>query len=163
MKKEYFNLLTVLDLLIAFHRELISVEQDKINLIIKQDWKELEQQVQKSREILNNIQSAEKTRLSIVEKIGGKPELKISELSKSMPEGMKEDILASSRRLCSLITELKNLNERSALLLSSSLEVVEFTLSLFAGASSKTRTYGGNGEEKRDEGRHTSLVLDMKA
>ncbi len=163
MEQEYFHLLTVLDLLIAFHRELVSVEQQKVNLIINQDWKELERQVAKSREILGNIESAEKTRLEIVEKIGGKTETTLSELSGSMPEGMREDLLKNGERLRALIADLRNLTHRSAQLLSSSLEVVDFTLSLFAGASSRGKTYGVNGEEKRDEGKHTSLVFDLKA
>jgi hypothetical protein len=59
--------------------------------------------------------------------------------------------------------ELKSLNKRSEQLIAGSLEVVDFTLSLLSGASSKGRTYSGDGEEKVEGREHPSLVFDVKA
>jgi len=163
MEEEYFKLLSVLDMLITFHRELIGVEREKLQLIINQDWRNLEREVDRSREILTNIESAETTRLDIIEKISGRRDLSLSDLEQTVPRQMREDLLESGSRLQVLVDRLKDVIRRSEQLLTSSLEVIDFTLSMFSGDGSNVKTYGVRGEEKKGLGRPTSLVFDVKA
>jgi len=163
MKDDYITLLTVLDNLIISHRKLLEVEQNKIKLIINQDWETLEGQIEKSREILKRIRAHEKQRLDLIERIGGKRELSLSEILQSLPETRRDDLRKKGEKLQSIVMELKSLNRQIEQLLESSLEVINFTLSLFSGAGSSGKTYCGDGEEKKTDEKHTSLVFDLKA
>ena len=164
--EKYAKLLPVMEALISRHRELVALEQDKIRLIIDQDWEHLEAVVEKSRIVLKNIENAEKQRVEIVGTLDGKgtdnpPSL--SELTERVPPESRTGILQAGETLRSTMVELKGLNRRSEQLIAGSLEVVDFTLSLLSGASSKGRTYSGDGEERAEGREHPSLVFDVKA
>ena len=160
------KLLSVMETLISHHRELVALEQDKIRLIIDQDWEHLEAVVEKSRTVLKNIEEVEKQRVRIVKTLDGKgtgTTPLLSELTEMVPPEFRTDILRAGETLLSTMLELKGLNRRSEQLIAGSLEVVDFTLSLLSGASSKGRTYSGDGEERSEGREHPSLVFDVKA
>jgi flagellar biosynthesis/type III secretory pathway chaperone len=160
------QLLSVMEALIIHHRELVALEKEKIKFVIDQDWMHLEEMVEKSRTVLKKIEDAEKQRVEIVGTLEGKmvdtPPI-LSELSDKVPPDCKTDILRAGETLHTTMLELKNLNSRSEQLIISSLEVVDFTLALLSGASSKGRTYSGDGEERAEGREHPSLVFDVKA
>jgi len=160
------KLLSVMETLISHHRELVALEQDKIRLIVDQDWEHLEAVVEKSRTVLKNIEEVEKQRVRIVKTLDGKgtgTTPLLSELTEMVPPEFRTDILRAGETLLSTMLELKGLNRRSEQLIAGSLEVVDFTLSLLSGASSKGRTYSGDGEERSEGREHPSLVFDVKA
>ncbi len=162
MEKEYTELLAVLGRLVVLHKDLLKVEQEKLALIIDQDWKALEERISESTAILNAIEECEKKRISLIERMGGNRDIALSELLQGMPENRRLVLKARGDDLQSVLFELKSLNDRSGRLLDSSLEVVNFTLSLFSGAGSGTRTYSGSGREDAGSSKHTSLVFDLK-
>jgi len=160
------KLLSVMETLISHHRELVALEQDKIRLIVDQDWEHLEAVVEKSRTVLKNIEEVEKQRVRIVKTLDGKgtgTTPLLSELTEMVPSEFRTGILRAGETLLSTMLELKGLNRRSEQLIAGSLEVVDFTLSLLSGASSKGRTYSGDGEERSEGREHPSLVFDVKA
>jgi len=162
MEKQYTELLAVLNSLVALHRDLMKVEQEKLSLIIDQDWKTLELRIDESKSILNKIEECERKRLSLIERIGGNRDLALSEILQGIPDDRRQVLKDRGEELQSVLLELKSLNGRSERLLDSSLEVINFTLSLFSGAGSSTKTYSGSGREEADSGKHTSLVFDLR-
>jgi flagellar biosynthesis/type III secretory pathway chaperone len=160
------ELLSVMESLISHHLELIDLEHEKVRFIIDQDWEQLEAVVEKSRIVLKHIEAAEKQRVEIVNTLGGsgtENPPSISELTDRIPSECKADILRVGETLRSTMFELKDLNRRCEQLIAGSLEVVDFTLSLLSGATSKGRTYSGDGEERAEGREHPSLVFDVKA
>lgn len=162
MEKELKELLIILEVLVAHHRELISSEQKKIEMIINQDWRGLQRQIEWSSQILRSIEHAERMRLELFEKLGAKKDSTMTDLADYFPQGLKKKFLKSGRDLVALVTELKNMNRNIERLLEGSLEIINFSLSLFSGAGKNGKTYSGSGEEKNTEGKYTSWVFDLK-
>lgn len=163
MKQDYVQFLSAMETLVTLHRELLAVEQEKIIMIIDQNWKGLERQVEKSRDILKKIESAESSRIELIEKLGVQRESSLSEVSETLPAPIEADLQRHGKKLRSLLLELKDLVKRCEQLLESSLEVIDFTLSVFSGADANGKTYSDEGEEKKGDGGRTSLVFDLKA
>jgi len=161
MKEDIKELLIVLDILIAHHRALLSVEQKKMDAVINQDWQELESLLNKSRLILKDIDTAERIRLGLVEKVTGVKETPLTNLQEKLNPENREKLIRSGEILKKVLEEIKEVNTRIEKLLQGSLEVIDFSIALFSGSDSKT--YSGSGREKKDEGRHTSLIFDIKA
>jgi hypothetical protein len=163
MKQEHAELLELIKLQISLHQQLTLLGQEKIRLILNQDWEALEEQIEKSRCLLHKIETAERQRLEIVRKISGSHEMLLSEIVEKLPPELAQDLLKNGNTLRGLILDLKNLNSRCERLIESSMEVVDFTLSLFTGTGPGGKTYGGDGEERLEKNGHTSLVFDVKA
>ncbi len=163
MQKITMELLKVLDVLIAHHKELLNIEKKKLSSIIEQDWKKLEFLLEKSKQILKRVENAERERLSLVEKICGRKESTLSEIENTIPSDLGQELKKSSRNLISLIEEQKILNENIEKLLISSLEIVNFSISLISGMGIKGQTYSGSGKERGSGEKHTSFVFDIKA
>ena len=160
------ELLSVMERLNSRHTELVHLEEDKIRLIVEQNWEGLDEAVVKSRAVLNDIEEIEKKRVEIVQTLHGTATDNpppVSTLLHSIPEQYRDSLSQASDALRATMLELRELNRRSEQLLSGSLEVVDFTLSLLSGASSKGRTYSNDGEEKVEGREHPSLVFDVKA
>jgi flagellar biosynthesis/type III secretory pathway chaperone len=160
---DHRNLVSALDRHISLHRELIEIENEKISRIVAQDWRGLERRVHRSTEVLRQIEENERHRMQILEEIGGKSGSTLPELADSMAAEYSEELYSRRHTLQSLLIELKILNHRCEELISSSLEVVEFTLSLFTGQGGGGKTYSGEGEERASRQDHPSLVFDVKA
>jgi hypothetical protein len=163
MQKTTEELLEVLDVLIAHHEELLTIEKRKLTSIIDQDWKNLEFLLEKSKQVLKKVENAESVRLSIVEKLCGRKDAKISELEKTIPLDVGQELKKSTRSLISLIEEQKILNINIENLLKSSLEIVNFSVSLISSMGAKGQTYSGSGKERGSGEKHTSFVFDIKA
>jgi len=157
------DLVSILDRHISLHRELIGLEREKISRILAQDWHGLEKRVNRSREVLHQIEQTEHRRVEILETTGCNYGSTLTEFAGSMPAECREELHTRRHTLHSLILELKTLNHRCEELISSSLEVVEFTLSLFTGQGYSGKTYSGEGEERANRHDHPSLVFDVKA
>ena len=59
--------------------------------------------------------------------------------------------------------EQKELNGRIEYLLKDSLDIINFSVSIFSGAGPHGRTYSVAGEEKSHEEKPVPMVLDIKA
>jgi hypothetical protein len=162
MEKTVKELLIVLDILIANHRELLSCEQSKLELIIQQDWQGLGEQLKLSEQILKSVETAEKLRVKLLKRIGFEKDAQMKKVAENLPEQEKDKLMDGALMLTALVRDLKSLNTQIQDLLSSSLEVINFSISLFQGTGSGGKTYCKNGEEKREGERYTSLVLDTK-
>ena len=160
---EYMQLVSVMEKLVSLHRELVTREQEKIKLILDQDWRRLEEQVDRSRQVLRRIEETERQRLEIVGMIGGDPNHTLTQISGLLPDEGRDELHTRGKTLRSLLVDLKNLNLRCEQLIASSLEVVDFTLSLLSGTGSNGKTYSGDGEERGNGREHPSLVFDVKA
>ncbi len=158
----YASLIGVLDDLVACHRALLEMEQEKQQLIVNQDWSMLQERVERSREMVSRIEAGEHTRAELVREIGLDPQASLSRVLEAAPEEVRGELESRGRRLREVITRLKTLNRRSKQLLAGSLEVVSFTLSLISGEEGEGKTYGTNGEERPPRGKQTSLVFDTK-
>ena len=138
MEQETTELVSLMERLVSLHQELIPLEEEKIGLIIDQNWAGLEEQVQKSGPILLSIEDTERRRMEIVGRLGGTSDQPLSEIASQLPVDTGSELQRSGRTLRTLLLELKNLNLQEEQLITSSLEVVEFTLSLFSGRGSKS-------------------------
>jgi flagellar biosynthesis/type III secretory pathway chaperone len=163
MNETVAKLIVVLDDLISCHQALLEVEQEKQQLIISQDWNLLEERIDRSRSLLGRIQAGETVRIDLIEEMGFRRESVLSEIVNSIPHEQSSELEARSAQLKELVFALKELNRLSEQLLESSLEGVDFTLSLIAGSGVQGKTYSGNGEESSLEGKKTSFVFDAKA
>lgn len=163
MQKTMKELVDVLDQLVQYHRDLLEVEQKKLSSIVDQDWEELEILLLKSRKILTNIETAEKRRMSIIQELCGKEDIRLSEVEKEISGDLAPRIRNCGNKLVELIQRQKSMNEKIERLLKSSLEIVNFSLSLFAGSGAQGRTYSGKGEEKGNGEKCSSFVFDIKA
>jgi hypothetical protein len=163
MTHESRDLASLLDELVSLHRRLIEVEQEKIAIVVDQKWTQLDGQVEKSRRLLERIEETERLRQEVIAGMGGNEEMTLSELSRQVPAEIGNRLLDRGKTLRILLVELKNLSLQCRQIVSSSLEVVDFTLSLFDGTGSKGRMYGDDGGEQNSEREQPSLVFDMKA
>ena len=163
MQKTTGELLEMLDVLVAHHKELLNIEKKKLSSIVDQDWKGLEILLEKSKQVLKKIENAEIVRLDLVEKLCGRKEATISEIENTVPSDAGQELKKSSRNLISVIDEQKNLNENIEKLLNSSLEIVNFSISLISSMGAKGQTYSGSGREQGSGEKHTSFVFDIEA
>jgi nucleotidyltransferase/DNA polymerase involved in DNA repair len=163
MQKIIDQLLQSLEELITLHRALLEIEQSKVSVILDQDWKELEQLLGTSRKILDNIETAEKQRLRIVERLCGRAEAHLSEVEKTAPETQRARLKSSGARLAELITMQKGVSRNVESLLRSSLEIVNFTLSLFMDGERQGKIYSVDGQDRGSGGKSSPLVFDIKA
>jgi hypothetical protein len=163
VEQNHRKLALQLDELVTLHRELIAIEQEKITLVIDQNWLQLDEKVEKSGLILERIEETEGQRQETIGRIGGGVDMSLSDLVQLLPADIREELLGKGKTLRKLILKLKNLNLRCEQLISSSLEVLDFTLSLLAGTGSKSKIYSDGGEEQNGEGEQPSLVFDIKA
>jgi flagellar biosynthesis/type III secretory pathway chaperone len=162
MKENHIKLLTSMETLVTLHRELLSLEQQKIDMIIDQNWEDVQRLVQESKKILEGIEASETSRVKLIQLMGCDVESTLSQISEDLPEKIGEDLLKCGEKLRSLLLQLKILNSRCEQLIGSSLEVIDFTLSMMSGAV-RGKTYKPDGEEQKGEGGHTALVFDLKA
>jgi predicted transcriptional regulator len=163
MKYPESELLVLLDVLIELHRKLFQVERKKLTAVIQQNRKQLEKLTAESAGILGEIHATEESRIRLVEKFYGDREATLSEIADRCSSKIKKDLQKRVKKLSSLISIQKSLNGRIEGLLQSSLEIVDFSLSLISGAGIEGKTYSGSGEESKTKGKHTSLVFDAKA
>jgi hypothetical protein len=163
MEKELKELFIALDILVANHRELVSCEQNKLELIIAQDWEGLGEQLKRSEQVLESIKTAEKLRVDLMKRLGFDEKTPMSDIVRGYPGQQKKRLMDSAHELMTVVQNLKALNQQIATLLNTSLEVINFSISLFQGYGADHKTYCINGEEKKGQGRNTSLVLDTKA
>jgi hypothetical protein len=163
METKIGELVNILEELITRHRELLSVEQRKLQSIIKQDLKELERLILKSKKILKNIEESEKKRLVIVKELFGTDRTTITQIGRKLSEKRREELISRAGSLKALMLEQKELNSRVEYLLKDSLDIINFSVSLFTGAGPHGRTYGTAGEENSNNAKPSSLVLDIKA
>ena len=163
MKTHSFQLASVMKRLITLHGELLRLEQEKINCITGQDWRGLEHQLEHSAAVLQQIEDVERQRQLLIEQVAGDHERTLSDIALLLPDREGEEIQKHGKTLRALILELKVLNLRCEQLISSSLEVVDFTLSLFSGNNSMGKTYDGKGGERGEGREQLSLVFDVKA
>ena len=163
MSEKYEELLGVMDTLIHNHRRLLEVEQEKPETVIQQNWRGLEQLVSKSEKIIGDIESVERRRLELIGEMGGNEKATLRTIAYQVPEKTREELLKSGERLMSLMHELKELNKYLEKLVQSSLEIVNYSISLFSGRGGNTKTYSDGGQEKSIEEKHTSFVFDVEA
>jgi hypothetical protein len=163
MQKTANALITALERLLNLHRELLGVEQKKLGAIIAQDWRELETLLLKSRKLLVKIELAENQRMEVVEHLCCRGDAPLSSVVKSLPDVQKPRVRSCAQKLVEIISRQKLVSETAQNLLKSSLEIINFSISLFSGADGEGKTYSVNGQEKGNEGRYTSLVFDIKA
>jgi len=156
------TLVIIMDILIAHHHELLSSEKKKLESIKSQDWVSLNQHIQRSKEILMSINNIEKERMEIVKIITGSKKSSFNKLLEIVPAGYIKKIIEKRDELTSVINEIKGLNKNIEDLLKSSLEVIDFSVSLFSGAGSNGKTYSPNGKEENVTTKHTSLLFDIK-
>jgi len=102
MEQKHTQLLSVMEELIDHHRELVALEQEKIKLVIDQDWKLLEERVEQSRAVLQKIDDAEKRRVGIIGtlsgNINGGPQT-LSEVSAHVPDTCVGELMRSGEML----------------------------------------------------------------
>ena len=149
MEKLVQDLFIVLDALIRDHRELVSCEQSKIECIVRQDWRKLGEALKRSEALLKSIETAENKRRRIIGKLGHGTAASMTVLTGEFDRPQAERLVQCTERLKSIIGELGRINERIHSLLTSSLEVIDFTLSLFQGEGPGSRTYCVNGAERK--------------
>jgi len=163
MESKAGELVTILEKLILQHKTLLNVEQKKLHSIISQDLQGLESLISQSKKILKDIEHSEKTRLVIVEELCGTDKATITEIGQKLSEKKNAELTARAGSLKTLMLEQKELNQRIEYLLKDSLDIINFSVSLFSGAGPNGRTYSGEGEERSPDEKPASLVLDIKA
>jgi len=163
MESKTGKLVTILEELIALHRALLNVEQKKLHSVINQDLQELDSLILQSKKILKDIEISEKARLVIVEELCGTDRATITEIGHKLSEKRNAELTSRAGSLKSLMLEQKELNGRIAYLLKDSLDIINFSVSIFSGAGPQGRTYSVAGEEKSHEEKPVPMVLDIKA
>jgi len=162
MEKQAEELSILLDILVSHHKELLSLEKKKLQSIMSQDWVELSEYIKKSKDILSSINNVEKRRMEVVKSITGNGETPFANVLKKVPKKYREKIKESREELRSIVKEIKLLNKNIEDLIESSLEVVNFSLSMFSNGGSRGKSYTGNGHESNITSKDTSLVFDLK-
>ena len=163
MERKTKELLDVMDILVELHKNLIVTEEEKIEAIINQDWKEVETLLKESESILSEIDRTEKLREDVIKKMGYDLNIPISKLSDSLPEDVYDNLNSSKEKLIAAIDRLKSVNNKTKALLEDSLEIINFTLGLISNGNKSTKTYGVSGEEVTESKTTSSFVLDFKA
>jgi hypothetical protein len=168
MERSAPGLLETIHRLIRHHELLIAIEREKVSALVQQDWKGLERLVQHGRKVLKAMEQTEAERQRLVQELGGTSSSTLTEIVGSLPpRALSEEervlVTRSGEKLRGLIAELEEWGRRAQDLIQSSLEVVNFSISLFSGAASGGKTYGVDGAEKNLGQGHTSLVFDAKA
>jgi hypothetical protein len=163
MESKTRELITILEELITQHRALLNVEQKKLHSIINQDLQKIDSLVLQSKKILKDIEKSEKKRLVIVKELCGTDKATITEIGHKLSKKRDAELTSRAESLKSLMLEQKELNQRIEYLLKDSLDIINFSVSLFSGSGPHGRTYSGAGEERSPDEKPASMVLDIKA
>jgi flagellar biosynthesis/type III secretory pathway chaperone len=163
MGRKPADLIDIIDKLINHHEELLAIEKEKVSSVIDQDWRGLERLVAHGKKVLKAIGDVEKARRILLKDLGSGEDAALSEVAGLLPKDEGRAVLEHGGRLRGLIEELRALAKRSEGLIQSSLEVVNFSISLFSGATTGGKTYLDNGTERNIGEKHTSLVFDARA
>ena len=163
MEKKVRELLEIMDILIESHKKLIVIEEEKIEAIINQDWKSVENLLRESESILSDIDKTEQLREALMKRMGYGLDTPISQLSDSVSEDIYGDLKSSRKNLIAAINRLKSVNNKTKSLLEDSLEIINFTMGLISNGNGSTKTYGISGQEVTEDKNTSSFVLDFKA
>lgn len=157
-------LLHVLNEELKIYNELLSLSRNKTDIIIKGKVTELDTMVKREQELIVELGGLESQREAAVDKIAQQLNINPSEITMSELVNRLEPVQAQELRkyqlnLTGILGELKELNDTNSKLIKNSLEFINFSINIMAGAPDTGNNYGGNGQV-HDPGKRN--LFDMK-
>lgn len=163
MDKPLLKLVANLDSQVKKHKILLNVLKKKLNAIVAQDWEKLQVYVERSNPILEQIRRLEEDRVRIVWSITGDGKTRISELTSGMKADERKALQEKADELTEIVGEVKSAIFQISTLLETSLEVIDYTVSLLSGNGISGSLYGTGGREKKSAENNYPLLLNIKA
>ena len=158
------SLVNVLKQEAAIYEELLAMSKDKTDVIVKGKIQELEQMVKSEQEYILKLSGFESQREALVDRLSDIKDTKAEELTISAITQMfagkeAEELLNVQQKLMETIKSLSETNELNEKLIQSSLEYINFTISLMTTAGDDDNSYDTNASIKAPK---SKSLLDMK-
>lgn len=158
------SLVNVLKQEAAIYEELLAMSKDKTDVIVKGKIQELEQMVKSEQEYILRLSGFESEREALVDRLSDIKDTKAEELTISAITQMfagkeAEELLNVQQKLMETIKSLSETNELNEKLIQSSLEYINFTISLMTTAGDDDNSYDTNASLKAPK---SKSLLDMK-
>lgn len=157
------NLKVILEVEIAIYKEIDKLAEEKKQVIISNDLKNLEKFTEFEEKMVFELGKAEKEREFIIEEIakemGKSKNITVTEMLESIPAQFALEIKKLKEELLDVVNSVKEKNEVNNLLIQESLNYVNFNLELFKSLTEK-EAYGNSADGKVD--RSMSAIFDKK-
>jgi hypothetical protein len=146
------------------YEDILQISKNKTKIIVEGKVSELESVVKLEQTLVIKLGKLESQRESIVQKISeqmglNKAELTLSELITHVKGEELQKLKICQGNLINNVNELKGSNELNSKLIKSSLDYIEFSINIMAGASAASNNYGSSGVVSEDKKRN---FFDMK-
>lgn len=164
MDNNIITLLHVLSEELKIYNELLSLSKNKTDIIIKGKVTELDTMVKREQELIVELGDLESQREAAVDEIARRlninpSEITMSELVDRLEPTQAQQLRKYQLNLTGILGELKELNDANSKLIKNSLEFINFSINIMAGATNTGNNYGGNGQVN-DPGKRN--LFDMK-
>lgn len=133
------------------YSDILQISKNKTKIIVEGKISELENIVKLEQSLVLQLGRLEVQRESIVQKISdqmgiNQTELTLSGIIENVQGEAVQKLKTCQEALVNNVTELKGSNELNSKLIKSSLDYIEFSVNLMAGASATSNNYGNTGE-----------------
>lgn len=158
------DLLDILTQEAVIYEELREISAKKKDIIIKNKIQELDSLVKLEQSMILQIARLEDHREGITESLatqmGKSPEaVTVSELTAYLAGEQGEKLEACRRHILDVLEDLKSNNELNAKLINDSLEYIDFSINIFAGAAEQNNNYSSSGQVNASKKRN---LFDVK-
>lgn len=159
MNRTWDRLTWIMERHLEFHQTLLSMAQEKTDVLIANEVDALLGIVGEEDAIIKKIHTLEEERKQILERLGQKDDDRFNHLLEKAPHEKKEELRGLREDLLHTLNELKEKNERNAILINESLELNEFSIQLFTSGQ-QSQAYGPGDRKKREV---SYRIFDEKA
>jgi|YNPMSStandDraft_1061717.scaffolds.fasta_scaffold07151_1 predicted XRE-type DNA-binding protein len=148
----------------AIYEELLAMSKDKTHVIVKGKIQELEQIVKSEQDYILKLSELENERETFVDRLSAikgtkAEELTISAITQMFAGKEAEELFIVQQKLMETIQSLSETNELNEKLIQSSLDYINFTISLITTAGDDDNSYDTNASLKAPK---SKSLLDMK-
>lgn len=133
---DYQTLVGFMNEYISHYRDLLKFETAKLQLIFKDDIAGLEKSLSKEQALIMKTNAMETKRFEILK--GGNEKKTFKELIESAPQEWKNELSDQYKELCSLIFQIKKINDNAHEIVRKRLSVMETAESTGADTYNKT-------------------------
>ena len=144
---------------VELYNELLTLEEQKKNALIKNDLPEIESLTAQEQSLIIKVNSLEEVRLLWAEQIGRQlgttpSALTLAQLAQHFP--ILEDVCLDFDQV---VTRLQNIHEINAQLLQQAMRIVDFAVGLLTHQESNTYSYPG---QRKNEENKKRQIMDWR-
>ncbi|GAE87773.1 flagellar protein FlgN [Acetivibrio straminisolvens] len=133
------------------YEDILEISKNKTDVIVKGKVNELESITNLEQSLIFKIAKLEESRENLVSEISGilginSSDITISELEKHVDQKQAERLKEYKEHMSSIIAEIKDINEINSRLIKNSIDFIDFSINILAGANSEGNNYSKAGQ-----------------